>query len=336
VSGSQAQPADVSWDPHDWALVLAGGQGRRLQSLTTTSAGMTVPKQFCSLSGGCSLLCDALRRAATVAPAQRTCVVVAAGHRRWWRSLSQFIPDSNIVVEPGNRGTAFAILLPLLSILRRDPEATLIVLPSDHFVRNEAVLAAAMRTAMTQARSQDGSIVLLAFAPDEVDTELGYIVPGGHADAETREIVQVIEKPDAASAAGALRRGALANSFIFAAHGRRLLELFEALMPKVVMDLAASCPLPESGASCGADLAVLYERLPTIDFSRDIVERCPDRLRVLQVPACGWSDLGTPRRVAQVLRKERLAPAGTSADLAGILSLATQYSRRQLPRHHSR
>jgi len=257
-------------------------------------------------------------------------VVVAAGHRRWWQSLPQFIPYSNIVVEPRNRGTALAILLPLLSILKRDPGATLIVLPSDHFVHNEAVLAAAMRQAMTQARSGDGSIVLLGFSPEEVDAELGYIVPGRRADSDTREIVEVVEKPDAVWAAGALRRGALWNSFIFAAHGQRLLELFKTRVPEVVSDLEAACRHAEADASCGADLAGLYERLPTIDLSHGIVERCSDRLRVVQVPACGWSDLGTPRRVAQVLGMERLptlrSPA--PANLPGVLSLA-QNSRLQ-------
>jgi mannose-1-phosphate guanylyltransferase len=334
VYGFKAQPIHIPRDPHDWALVLAGGQGRRLQSLTTTRAGIAVPKQFCSLSGGCSLLCHALRRAETIAPAQRTCVVVAAGHRRWWQSMSQLIPESNIFVEPGNRGTAIAILLSLLLILRRDSAASVLLLPSDHFVRNEAVLAAAMAQAMKQARSLEGSIVLLGLMPEDADPELGYILPGSHAGSGIREVVAAVEKPEARWAATALGRGALWNSFIFAARGQHLLQLFKALIPEVVMDLTAACQRLEAGTSNSADLAMLYRNLPTVDFSRDIVQRCPHRLRVVPVPACGWSDLGTPRRVAQVLRRERTvtAPASTSMDLAGVLNLAAQDSRLGLAR----
>ena len=329
VSGHRSRPVDTAHDAHDWALVLAGGQGLRLRSLTTTSAGYAVPKQYCSLSGGSSLLGNALQRAATIAPAERTCVVVAAGHRRWWRPLSQLIPKKNIIVEPRSRGTAFAILLPLLTILQRDPQATLLVLPSDHFVRDEGVLATAMRKAMTDARSRGGSIVLLGFAPEEADPELGYIVPGNAIGANTREVVQVVEKPDATWAAGAPRRGALWNAFIFAAHGERLLELFKVLMPDVVMDVSAVCPQSDAHVPCEAGLDKLYEQLPTIDFLRGVIERCPARLRVAQVPTCGWSDLGTPSRVARVLQRERqkTTRASAPADLAGILNLATQNSQ---------
>lgn len=61
-----------------WALILAGGSGARLRSLTTTSAGVSIPKQFCSLRGGPSLLHEALQRALIVAPNERICVVVVA------------------------------------------------------------------------------------------------------------------------------------------------------------------------------------------------------------------------------------------------------------------
>jgi hypothetical protein len=60
---------------HVWALVLAGGDGTRLRSLTTRPCGTSVPKQFCSLRGGHTLLEDALKRAAGVAAAERICTI---------------------------------------------------------------------------------------------------------------------------------------------------------------------------------------------------------------------------------------------------------------------
>jgi mannose-1-phosphate guanylyltransferase len=67
-----------------WAIVLAGGEGSRLHSLTTDNSGNTVPKQFCSLRGGQSLLNEALQRAASIVEPDHICVIVAAQHRRWW------------------------------------------------------------------------------------------------------------------------------------------------------------------------------------------------------------------------------------------------------------
>src|SRR5512144_3281246 len=67
-------------DPHTWALVLAGGEGRRMRHLTVTAAGVSVPKQFCSLGRGPSLLHAALQRARAVAPPARIVVTVSEEH----------------------------------------------------------------------------------------------------------------------------------------------------------------------------------------------------------------------------------------------------------------
>src|SRR5512147_1706981 len=128
---------------HTWAIVLAAGDGSRLRSLTTTAVGVAVPKQFCSLRGGPSLLHDAVRRAESIAPAERICTIVAKQHSRWWEDVLKLLPERNVIVQPDNRGTGVGILLPLLRIMMRDPDARVVLLPSDHHVRDEAVLALA-------------------------------------------------------------------------------------------------------------------------------------------------------------------------------------------------
>jgi hypothetical protein len=75
-------------------------------------------------------------------------------------------------------------------------------------------------------------------------------------------------------------------------------------------------------------LEELYDRLPTVDFSRDILQKQPAHLRVLPVPHCGWSDLGTPERVAHALRTEPNRQADNDPHLtSGYLNLAVQYAR---------
>lgn len=69
-----------------WSLILAAGEGSRLSSLTTTAAGLSVPKQFCSLRGGASLLEEALARGEAVTPRHHALAVVAESHRRWWEA----------------------------------------------------------------------------------------------------------------------------------------------------------------------------------------------------------------------------------------------------------
>lgn len=102
-----------------WALVLAAGEGSRLRSLTTAADGTAVPKQFCSLLGGPSLLQEALHRAQSIAPRERICTVVAEHHRRWWQRALWSVPAANVIAQPANRGTAIGILLPVLHIRSR-------------------------------------------------------------------------------------------------------------------------------------------------------------------------------------------------------------------------
>ena len=100
-----------------WALVLAAGSGTRLQSLTADASGASVPKQFCSLNGGPSLLEEALERAAVAACPEQTIVVVAAEHRRHWQHALTDLRPHNVIVQPRNRGTANGILLGVSAIL---------------------------------------------------------------------------------------------------------------------------------------------------------------------------------------------------------------------------
>ena len=81
------------------------------------------------------------------------------------------MPRRNVIVQPQNRGTAIGLLLPLLHIARRDPHARVVILPSDHYVRDEAVLARALRRAVTRLANDAENLWLLGIAPEEADPE---------------------------------------------------------------------------------------------------------------------------------------------------------------------
>jgi mannose-1-phosphate guanylyltransferase len=311
---------ETHWDAgHNWALILAGGEGTRLQSLTKLASGIAVPKQFCSLHDCGSLLHDAVNRARRVTQPERITAAVAEHHRRWWQSLDLKLPASNFFSQPNNRGTAQGILLPLLEILHRDPEASLLVLPSDHYVSNESVLAASLRDAMREVLYHPQSILLLGMSADEPDPELGYIVTDGNADVSA--VREFVEKPDPSTARALIARGAVWNSFIFAANGQSLLRQFERCCPDLVGEMQQIVDSSDVSQR-QSRLASLYARTPTLDFSRHILQRSVASLRVLRVPPCGWSDLGTPRRVGETLRKiqSQAAVRGT-ADTTDIAFL---------------
>lgn len=297
----------MSSRPNIWAIVLAAGDGTRLASLATDDRGNVVPKQFCSLNGGPSLLRKTLQRALRIVPRSQVCAVVTRKHEPYWRPMLRSLPPANVIVEPRNCGTANGVLHGVLRIIERDPHARIVFLPADHHVRNERPLAESVRTAA--ASSAHEGLVLIGIEPDEVDPELGYIVPGASLRDGTRRVEEFIEKPPHTIAHDLIARGALWNSFIFAAHAASLIGLMRARLPAIVDGMAMAREADVRRGQGTAALEEFYHSLPTLDFSRSVVQDAAPELRVVTARACGWTDLGTPRRVAEVLQRQRLGSA---------------------------
>jgi mannose-1-phosphate guanylyltransferase len=283
-----------------WAVVLAGGEGRRLRALTYNADGIPVPKQYCSLQGGPCLLEDALQRASAVAPFRHLCAVVAAKHRRWWDSLVGNLLEQNVIVQPHNRGTAHG---------------------------DEGTLATALRRAAELARANDRAVYLLGIEPEAPDTELGYIVPSPrHFSDGPSQVLQFVEKPTVARARALIDQGALWNAFIIAGSVRALLRLFDGSFSSTIGSISHMAK--RRIALEGALFDHLYERLPSVDFSRGVLEGHEATLQVLAVPRCGWTDLGTPQRIGMALERLREntdAPRRHTATFH--LNLAEQYAR---------
>jgi mannose-1-phosphate guanylyltransferase len=297
-----------------WAIVLAAGDGSRLGPLTVGPDGAVVPKQYCSFRGGPSLLRRALDRAAQVAGRENILVVVAAQHRRWWREQVADLPDENVIVQPCNRGTACGLLLPLAHVRLRSAHATVAVLPSDHWVDDEWTFTLAMRRALRAATRDGEHLILLGISPDGPDTGYGWIRTEGDAGRVPGRVVSFIEKPDIELAERLLERGALWNSFTFVAQADALWEMFRRRLPWLVERFSLALAAGE-GAWWRAPLWEVYEDLPSLDFSRAILEGAGDSLRVVPVPPCGWTDLGTPERVSACI--DRLG-TGEQADASAF------------------
>jgi len=311
-----------------WALVLAGGEGKRLQALTTQPGGTPVPKQFCSLRGERSLIEEAIDRGAALVDTERICAIVAANHRRWWSenvSLRRLVSE-NLLVQPRNRGTAVGILYSTMQIASKDPDALIVVLPSDHHVEDEVTLREALLEAIQMAWRSGGGPVLLGLQPDHADSELGYIVPGAADPIGGYRVKRFVEKPSISSARQLIRDGALWNMFIVVASAQRIVRLFESRLSALVTQMrtiVASSPSERS-------FEHTYDRLPVVDFSRHVLQGQESSLRVMRVRPCGWSDLGTPVRVGETLR--RLTPHDYAAAVArrsAYINLAAQHEHLQ-------
>ena len=313
---------------HAWALVLAGGEGSRLRALTTQSSGTAIPKQYCSLTGRYSLLEEAIERARQVVPYDQVCTIVAHEHREWWsEQLATSLPQ-NVIVQPRNKGTGIGVLYSLLHIAHRDPAARVLLLPADHYVRDEPLLRQSLKISMQRVEDSPGAPLLLGMQPDHVDPELGYILPGDRDDHGNHTVARFLEKPTPTVAAQIIDAGGLWNTFIIAASVQTLINMFMQRYAPLVMEMQVIVSrrlLAGSGTALWPALFGLYERLPQVDFSRDLLQGCEHWLRVMDVPACGWNDLGTPARVAATLQGLDDAPYD-DPESTRHLSLAAQHA----------
>jgi mannose-1-phosphate guanylyltransferase len=299
-----------------WVLVLAAGDGTRVRSLTLDRWGEPAPKQFTRNGGEHTLLGLTLRRARRIAPAEQIVTIVAAQHERWWESELCGLPADNIIVQPENRGTAAGILLPLTWITHQDPNATVVILPSDHFVESEETMNTALEQALSAVTGSEVPIVLMGVRPDAPEEEYGWILPCPGPENCPHRVASFREKPDVCSVASLLQQGALLNTFIIVADSRCLMALFKDRTPQLWGPFNETLSGWTLGSLPQGNLADLYHSIPSLDFSKEVLEGAAEKLWVYPVPSCGWTDLGTPQRLKDhlVQHGEHFPPSGTAVE----------------------
>ena len=294
-----------------WSVVLAAGMGHRLSSLT---GGM--PKQFWRPAGSSSLLDETLTRLAPLCPAARTVIVVDNGHRGYVSAGPQYRNRGRVMFQPSDRGTAAGVLFGLLPVLAADPDAVVLLSPSDHGVGNPATFRRGISEAVTSVQSS-GGIVLLAVKPSSARADYGWITlgPGRRPDG-MRSVDGFVEKPHAAAARRLLTSGAVWNTMVMVARIEDLVALSRVHVPEMATKFLRAVAMP--GDAHRLFLEALYPLLPVSDFSRDVLAPARGLLAYTWPSSMGWSDLGTPERLSEWLRttpREALPAGGVEATL---------------------
>ncbi len=306
-------------DHSEWAVILAGGNGTRLKSLTRKIAGDERPKQFCSVLGVTTLLEETQRRVTLELARERTLYVVNRSHEPFYAEILGGEPDANLVVQPRNIGTAPAILYSLLRIAAQEPNAIVALFPSDHFISDNKKFMAHIRIALNAARHNPEVVILLGVEPKSPEVEYGWIEPTGSMKGHPRVfgVRRFWEKPHQMLAQVLQLRGCLWNSFVMVASVQALLEIIERATPELFRAFAPVQSLFHTKAETRV-IDKLYQRLEEINFSHRVLALCPERLAVLKVSGVRWSDLGEPKRVM------------ASLDMAGIQPSWVDSAARQL------
>ncbi len=271
---------------HTFAVIMAGGVGSRFWPTSRAKQ----PKQFLDLTGsGQTMINGTVERVARSIPLERIVVVTGRAIEEDAAKLLPELPRENILAEPVGRNTSACIGWAAVQIARRDPEAILAVMPSDHLVADQVQFQQKMQLAVEQART--GALVTFGVTPTAPRTGFGYLELGGETAPSVHRVERFVEKPDRPTAEQYLKAGNFVwNSGMFFFRASRILDEIGGQLP----ELKAGLDEIEGAIGTGDEAAVLdrvYPQLPEESIDYGIMEGASD---ILCVPVSfGWSDLGS-------------------------------------------
>lgn len=284
-----------------YAVIMAGGIGSRFWP----QSRMDNPKQFLRVFGENTLIQNTVARLQGLVPPERTFVVTHQRYVEQTRDQLPALPDENILAEPIARNTAPCIAYAAVKLLAKDPDATMVVLPADHVIKNVRKFQEVLRVAIDKAQ-EDATLVTVGINPTHPETGYGYIQFDGSPDEALEElqaypVKTFAEKPDMATAERFLDSGDfLWNSGMFVWRADSIFGEMERHLPKI--HAAFSGVTGAIGTAREADaVAEAYAASPHISIDYGVMERAE---KVFVVPASfGWSDIGDWRAVYDLSEK---------------------------------
>jgi mannose-1-phosphate guanylyltransferase/mannose-6-phosphate isomerase len=274
-----------------YPVVLAGGRGTRLWPLSRSDR----PKQFLHVEEGHSLFQQTVRRHLTVAGTARPLVVCGVEDRFLIADglAAAGIEDVTVVLEPAGRNTAPAVASAAAAIVREDPDAVLLVLPSDHLMVPDAAYFETLKSAV--AAAAEGWMVTFGVQPTHPETGYGYIRSAPESacgDPCVRRVERFVEKPPLEEATRMVAdESYLWNAGFFAFGARAVLDALEETAPAVVRSARAAVEGAERADGTIRLSQEAYADAPDISIDYALLERA-SQVAVAPI-GCRWSDVGS-------------------------------------------
>ena len=282
----------------NYCIILAGGKGRRLWPCSRAD----YPKQFLDFFGtGRTQLQQTFDRFCKVVPTENIYICTCRQYLPMVQEQVSEIDEHNILVEPVNRNTAPSVGWAHIRIKRQNPDANIIVTPSDQLVMNEEAFLNCMEVGLSYVSEHD---VLLAIGvvPTRPEPGYGYIQMGDlSCKPDVFKVKSFTEKPEREFAKMFMESGEFYwNTGVFMVNSRKLTQSFESIFPSVLRNLKFEKP------KYGYDeeleyVAQNYPRYPNLSIDYAILEHSDD----VYVMKCdfGWADLGTWHAVYEFMSK---------------------------------
>jgi len=281
------------------AVIMAGGSGTRFWPMSREMW----PKQMLRIVGDESMIVQTMRRVKGLVAGKNIHIVTTSAQAPDIKTHVGAHSGSHhfIITEPCGRNTAPAIGLAAIHLSRIDPEAVILVLPADHFIRDENSFRAAVRRGVRGA--SEGALVTIGIEPTRPDTGYGYIRRGSSVGKGLFSVEQFVEKPDRKRAERYLASGGYFwNSGIFIWRADAVLREIKAHMPALYRGLIK---IGKALGTTGEERVVreVYDSFESVSIDYGVMERSK---QVLMLPGdFDWSDVGSWSALDDLLKRDR-------------------------------
>jgi mannose-1-phosphate guanylyltransferase len=294
-----------------WSIILSGGNGERLRPFVRRLFGRERPKQYCAFVGTRTMFQHTLDRASLLGCPEHKVAVVAKSHmERGWVGRKH-LPVGKLIAQPSSRDTGPGVFLPLAYVRRQDPEASVVILPSDQFVHPETLFIQRIRNAADAAEALPDRPVLLGTFPKKPDADLGWIELGDSLSSPCGPgvygVSRFVEKPATNEAERIMKSGGLVNTLVIVSRLSALWALGRHYFPETIALLEQAAEAFDTDKEDAA-LQRIYREMPCWNISADLLGRSAKNLAVMELDGVHWSDWGKPERILETLHRAGQPP----------------------------
>ncbi|WP_372995204.1 mannose-1-phosphate guanylyltransferase [Lutispora sp.] len=285
----------------NYALIMCGGSGSRFWPKSRKA----YPKQFLNPLGPHTMIQSTFSRISNLIPVENIYVVTNNNYVDIIRQQLPELAEENIILEPMQKETATCIGYSAVKLLKKDPEAIMIVLPSDHHIEDEKEFIRTLQQALLIAENNK-ALITIGVKPTRPETAYGYIQVGKKIDGQwpidTHKVKRFTEKPNKEKAIEFVEDGRyLWNSGIFIWKGSYLLKQYKKHLP----DMYDSMKKIRDGLGTDEEDSIIeeeYKKIEGISIDYGILEKSKD----VYVIKCNfkWDDIGNWTAMERYMEKD--------------------------------